>query len=267
MHTNLKSSTSGRASADSPVPPAVRIGRKRRAWLVCTVLALAAPMFTAGPAAAAQREPTPEQRAAMLKEWLAASRAQLRTYQWVETTTVSKDGAQKSQKQATCFYGPDGTLQKVPIDVGGQPQDAGRDPVLGRRVREAAKQDAVDYIQSAVQLVHAYVPPDPAQLQQSVAAGKLSVSVLAPGQTVQLNFSDYLKPGDQLSARIATQTNQLLGLGVSSYLDTPADAVQLDVTMGLLADGTIYEAQSVLNAPAEGLTVTVTNSDYRKLGQ
>jgi hypothetical protein len=267
MHANLKSSTSGRTWADWRVPSGVRISRAGRALLTCAVLTLAAPMFVVNPASAAQPEPTPEQRAAMLKEWLAASRAQRRTYQWVETTTVSKDGEQKSQKQATCFFGSDGTLQKVPIDVGGQPQDTGRDPVLGRRMREAAKQDAVDYIQSAVQLVHAYVPPDPAQLQQSVAAGKLSVSVLAPGQSVQLNFSDYLKPGDQLSARIATQTNQLLGLGVASYLDTPADAVQLDVTMGLLADGTIYEAQSVLSAPAEGLTVTVTNSGYRKLGQ
>jgi hypothetical protein len=267
MRTILMSPTSGRAVAHSSADRAARIGRACSALLACGALAMAAQLITASPASAAQPEPTPEQRAAMLKEWLAASRASLRTYQWVETTTVSKDGAQKSQKQATCFYGPDGTLQKVPIDVGGQPQDAGRDPVLGRRMREAAKQDAVDYIQSAVQLVHAYVPPDPAQLQQSVAAGKLSVSVLAPGQSVQLNFSDYLKPGDLLSARIATQTNQLLGLGVASYLDTPANAVQLDVTMGLLADGTIYEAQSVLNAPAQGLTVTVANSDYRKLGQ
>lgn len=267
MHASLKSSTSRRTLAGSTAIRAPRSGRAGRAVLACGALAMAAQLITASPAAAAQPEPTPEQRAAMLKEWLAASRANLRTYQWVETTTVSKDGEQKSQKQATCFYGQDGTLQKVPIDVGGQPQDAGRDPVLGWRIREAEKQDAVDYIQSAVQLVHAYVPPDPAQLQQSVAAGKLSVSVLAPGQTVQLNFSDYLKPGDQLSARIATQTNQLLGLGVASYLDTPANAVQLDVTMGLLADGTIYEAQSVLSAPAEGLTVTVANSGYRKLGQ
>ena len=239
----------------------------RRAWILRCAGVVAVLAVATGGALAAQPEPTPQQRAAMLKEWLAASRAQLRTYQWVETTTVTKDGEQKSQKQATCFYGPDGTLQKVPIEVGGQPQDAGRDPVLGRRMREAAKQDAVDYIQSAVQLVHAYVPPDPAQLQQSIAAGKLSVNVLAPGQSVQLDFADYLKPGDKLSARIATQTNQLLGLGVASYLDTPADAVQLDVTMGLLADGTIYEAQSVLSAPTQGLTVTVTNSAYSKLGQ
>jgi hypothetical protein len=264
MHVNLKFSTSRRTLAGSAAIRALRIGRAGRAVFACCVIALA--MITAGPASGAQPEPTPEQRAAMLREWLAASRANLRSYQWVETTTVSKDGEQKSQKQATCFYGPDGTLQKVPIDAGGQQQDAGRDPVLGRRMREAARQDAVDYIQSAVQLMHDYVPPDPARLQQAVAAGKLSVSVLAPGQTVQLNFADYLKPGDQLSARIATQTNQLLGLGVASYLDTPADAVQLDVTMGLLADGTLYEAQSVLSAPTQGLTVTVTNGAYSKLG-
>ena len=246
---------------------ASRARHARTAWMKGCASALALVAIVAGGAQAAPPEPTPQQRAAMLKEWLTASRAQLRNYQWLETTTVSKDGEQKSQKQATRFYAPDGTLQKVPIEAGGQPQAAGRDPVLGRRMREAAKQDAVDYIESAVQLVHEYVPPDPARLQQSMEAGKLTVGVLAPGRSVQLNFADYLKSGDQLSARIDTQTNQLVGLGVSSYLDTPSNAVQLDVTMGLLPDGTIHEAQSVLNAPTQGLSVTVSNSDYRKLGQ
>jgi hypothetical protein len=40
--------------------------------------------------------------------------------------------------------------------------------------------------------------------------------------------------------------------------------VLLDVGMGVLPDGTIYTARTVLDAKAKGLTVTVENTGYRK---
>jgi len=36
-------------------------------------------------------------------------------------------------------------------------------------------------MKEAVALVHAYVPPDPARIQQCVNAGKLSVNPVEPG--------------------------------------------------------------------------------------
>jgi hypothetical protein len=231
----------------------------RRASLVKTI-ALVSCAF-AIPAHAQQPAPTPQQRAAMLQQWLKASQAQLRAYEWVETTVIAKDGQEKSRKQNRVYYGADGKLQKIPIeDPGAQP--AGREGRLGKRVKEAAKEEISAYMQSAVALVHGYVPPDPARIKQTVDAGKFSAS--PSGQQVRLDFRDYLKPGDTLSARIDIPTNRLLGVGVTSYLDTPADAVNLDVTMGVLADGTIYSARTVLDAKAKGITVTVENSGYRK---
>lgn len=38
-----------------------------------------------------------------------------------------------------------------------------------------------------------------------------------------------------------------------------------DVGMGVLPDGTIYTAKTVLYAQAKGLTVTVANTGYRKI--
>ena len=67
-----------------------------------------------------QPPPTPEQRVAMLKQWLQASQAQLRTYEWVETTVITKGGEEKSRKQSTVYYGADGKLQKVPIGGGAE---------------------------------------------------------------------------------------------------------------------------------------------------
>jgi hypothetical protein len=136
-----------------------------------------------------QQPPSPQQRAAMLQQWLKASQAQLRGYEWVETTVVAKDGEEKSRKQNTCYYGADGNLQKVPVAA--EPQASGRERRLGHRVREAAKEELTAYMQSAVQLVHSYVPPDPARIRQSVSAGKLSVNMVEPGRRVRLDFRDY----------------------------------------------------------------------------
>ena len=61
-------------------------------------------------------------------------------------------------------------------------------------------------------------------------------------------------------------TNRLLGMQVSSYLDSPEDAVVLNVEMGVLPDGTIYAAKTTLNAKAKEMTVTVENSGYRRTG-
>ena len=59
-------------------------------------------------------------------------------------------------------------------------------------------------------------------------------------------------------------SNRPLGVKVSTYLKDSKDAVTLDVRMGQLDEGTIYPADITLNAKAKELTVTVTNSGYRK---
>jgi hypothetical protein len=229
-------------------------------------VALAALLATLSPGAALAADApaqTPQQRVANLQQWLKASQMQLRAYEWIETTVVTKGGEEKSRQQQRAYYGADGKVQKIPL--GADSGDGGRDGRLGRRVKEAAKEQMADYMQQAVALVHAYVPPDPARIQQAAAAGKVSVEIVEPGRRVRLVFKDYLKPGDQLATEIELPTNRLLGMNVQSYLDTPADAVLLDVDMGLLPDGTIYTAKTVLDAKAKDLNVTVENTGHRKV--
>jgi hypothetical protein len=207
--------------------------------------------------------PTPQQRVAMLKQWLQASQAQLRSYEWVETTVIAKGGEEKSRKQNTCYYGVDGKLQKVPA---AEPAaDSGGGGRLKQRIVAKKKEEIADYMKSAAELVHAYVPPDSNRIQQSVNAGKMTMSPQDGGRRVQLVFKDYLKAGDSLGVDIETATNRLLGMSVSSYLDdSTSDAIQMNVAMGVLPDGTIYTAKSSLAAPAKDLTVVIENTGYRK---
>lgn len=231
----------------------------RSAWLLSLVMATSIAAAQAPQGA----PPTPQQRVAMLKQWMQASQAQLRSYEWVETTVIAKGGEEKSRKQNTCYYGVDGKLQKVPA---AEPAaDSGGGGRLKQRIVAKKKEEMADYMKSAAELVHQYVPPDPQRIQQSTDAGKMSMSPQDGGRRMQLVFKDYLKAGDSLSVDIEVATNRLLGMSVASYLDeSTADAIQMNVAMGVLPDGTIYTAKSTLSAPAKDLTVVIENTGYRK---
>lgn len=218
---------------------------------------------------AQQPPPTPQQRAALLKQWLQFSENQIRAYEWIETTVVSKDGQEKNRTVKRCYYGADGKLQKMILQK--TPEKEGGPPgvlPLGRMVKKAAehkKEETTEYMKSAAELVHHYIPPAPGFIQQSINNGKMGMQMLEPNRRVRLTFGDFLKPGDSLGIDIELPSNRLLAMAVASYLDTAADAVAMDVTMSVMQDGTIYAARSVLDAKAKGLSVTVENSGHRRV--
>ena len=218
----------------------------------------------AGSVAGLAQQPAPDERVAALKQSLAQSQANLKSYEWIETTIVSLKGEEKSRKQNRCYYGVDGKVQKVPIAAPAA-QSGGRKPRgIRKRVAEKKKAELTDSMKRAVNLVHMYVPPDPGRIQRSKDAGKASMHMLEAGKRARLEFRDYLEDGDSLGIELDLATNGLLGLAVASYLGTPEEPVGLDVRMGSLPDGTGYPARIVLDVKAQKLSVTVENSGYRK---
>jgi hypothetical protein len=203
-----------------------------------------------------------QERVAALKKSMAASQQALRTYQWVETTTVSMKGEQKSMKQESCYYGADGKLQKTPIAASPPPKEKGG---LRGKAIASKKAELSDTMKQAVGLVKTYVPPNPAMIQRSVDAGKASMEVLQPGKVVRLVFKDYELPGDSLSITMDLATNHLMAISVASYLGSPSKPVTMNVTMGSLTDGSTYAATTQLSLPSEKLEVNVASSGYRKM--
>ena len=98
------------------------------------------------------------------------------------------------------------------------------------------------------------------------SSGKVSVTPL-PGQRVRLNFADYIKPGDSLALDIDLANNRPVEARVATYLDSPTEAVTLDVRFSALDNNATYVANIVLNAKAKNLTVNVQNSGYRPAGR
>jgi hypothetical protein len=205
--------------------------------------------------------PTIPERVAALKESLAKSAAALRQYEWIETTAISLKGEEKSRTQNRCYYGADGKKQEVPVaEAPAQKEMRG----IRGKIAENKKEELSDYMKLAVALLKSYVPPDPARIQASKDAGKVSISPLEPGKRVRLDFKDYQKAGDTLSVDVNPANNTLLGLKVATWLEDAKDVVNLDVTFGALNDGTTYAETIALDAPSQKLAVNVANSGYRK---
>jgi len=236
------------------------------------ILALLGAIAT-GPASAQfapqpQAEPSLQQRTAMLRAWLQASQAQMRAYEWIETTVVSQGGEERSRTVKRCYYGPDGQLQKMLIQQTSEQQSGppGILPIgrIAKRMEEEARKEAKAYMQNAIDLVHSYVPPNPGYFQRAFDAGQFGLQMMGPTR-VRLNFGNYLKQGDAFAVDVARATNQLLGLVVNTYLDGPADPVVLNISTAVMPDGTIYSALAVLNAGAKGIQVTVQNAGFNRV--
>jgi hypothetical protein len=243
--------------------------------LAAVTLALGAPIVAGSLAAsseARQDAPTPEQRVAALKQSLQESQTRLRKYEWIETTIISLKGEEKARKQARCYYGADGKVQKVPIGEAPAPQAQAPDRRVARGGRikgavvENKKSEMQEYMERAAALIHQYVPPAPEQIQKVKDAGKLAIKPPDQGR-VRLELSDYLQAGDWLAVDVNAAANSLAGLSVSTYLDKKDDVVTFDVRFAALDDGTSYTAQTTLDAKAKNIRVVIQNSGHRPLAQ
>ena len=210
-------------------------------------------------------------KVAALKQALAQNQAELKVYAWTETTEIRLKGDVKKQEQKDCHYGPDGKVQKVPIEDAGQPAQKGSSEdgrQRGGRLKKAIAKSKVDemkdYMAQVTALVHEYVPPDPQKIQAAQAAGDVSIE-LSPIQSVSaIALKNYEKPGDSVSLTFDSTTKNIRTYDVKSYLDKPGNVVSLTVTFASLTDGTNHAQQAVVKAPAKQIQVTVTNSGYRK---
>ena len=207
--------------------------------------------------------PTAKERVAALKASLAESQKALRSYEWIETTTVFMKGEEKAGTVKRCYWGADGKVQKV--DIAPQPEPEKKRGIKGK-IAQKKKAELTDYMKQAVELVKSYVPPDRDLIQKAQDAGNVSIHILEPNKRVQIEFKNYQVPGDSLKVEITLADNRLAGVSLATFLadKSSKDPVTMEVRMGTLEDGTTYSEETVLQAEAKKMKVVVTNSGYRK---
>jgi hypothetical protein len=201
-----------------------------------------------------------QQRLAAVKQAIAENKQRLRQYQWIEITQLTLKGDAKPPSQNMCQYGPDGQVHKTPMGPPPQQPSGGR---LKQRIIEKKKEEMQDYMGDVKGLLSMYVPPDPQRMEQAYQAGKASLN--SAGGVVNLVFTDYAQPGDQMTLTFDPAARKITSLNVNTYMGETKDGVTLLVQMASLPDGTNYVQQTVLDASAKQLAVTTTSSNYQKL--
>ncbi len=240
----------------------VPTSKLRALFIVTAALAMIAPAIAQAPA-----NPELQQRLAEIKQSTAANQQKLHQYQWTETTQLTLKGNAKPPKQSLARYGPDGKVQKTPIDAAPpqqqQQQAGGRGGRLKEKVIEKKKEEAQEYGQQIKTLLALYVPPDPQRMQQAFQSGKASLN--KGSGTANIVFNDYALPGDQMTLSFDTAAKKISTINVKTYMDDPKDAVTLAVQFASLPDGTHYVQKTDLNATAKQLQVTTTSANFQPL--
>lgn len=201
-----------------------------------------------------------QENVAMIKKNLTDSKAAMKKYEWIETTTVFVKGEQKSVKQKQCYYSLDGQLTKV--ETGGSTAAKTPGGIRGK-VAENKKADMSDYAKNAIEKVQTYLPPDPEKLQKIYNDGKVGVQILEPNKKFKLTFPDYNEPGDFLAVSLNKPDQKLIVLDVSTSVDDPKQKVAFNVTFSDLPDGTQFQGTTTLDAPAKDLKIVIVNSGFK----
>ncbi len=204
-----------------------------------------------------------QEKVAMVKAAVAQNKAALTHYIWTEQTNVMLNGEVKKTTNYQCMYGPDGSVQKTA--TGGTPPPAPKRGLRGKIV-ENKTEDLTDYMQRAATLVKQYVPPNPEQIQGAFQQGNVTIGTDGP-EVLQLQFTNYVKPGDSMVFYFNKQAKALSQITVNSYMNDQTDAVSLQVNFQTIPGGPNYVAQTTLNAPAKKITVVTTSTNYQRMAQ
>ncbi|HET6348358.1 MAG TPA: hypothetical protein VFH88_04665 [Candidatus Krumholzibacteria bacterium] len=197
-------------------------------------------------------------------ECLIQNRQDLMSYHWVENTVVRASGQSSASQTSICRFDEKAHLRRTPL----APHGASADVYLAKSEQaESVKQPPLaPDARAALELMNAYMPPDPDRLQHCKEHGEMTMTVTEPGKQVRLDFKNYMKPGDRVAVMLNLATGRIANVTANTFFDKSTDAVTLNAQMATIKNRhTAYPAKISIDSPARQLSVMVTNSEYRKL--
>ncbi len=220
--------------------------------------------------AAFAQTPAPDalpQKILQMQKANARNEQQLRKYQWIETTTLTIHDESRPPRRSICKYGPDGKVEKTPLDQqetfegrqGGGFQ--GRGGLVRGLVVKKKKEKAQKELAQIRAVAGMYFPFDRTRLKGALQTGNVH---FVPGDSHEdtITIDNYAKQGDEVKLTLNQSTMQIEQVSVKSYLDKPKDTLTAEVQFSELPDGTRYRSSTTLNVPSKELSVETVNSDY-----
>ncbi len=242
----------------SPVNKSVSLS-----FVLASLLAVAAAVV---PALRAQN-PEMQQRLAALKQSIAFNKQVLAQYTWMEQQIISIKGDQKKEELYNVQMGPDGKLQKTPVDPSSVSDDERKRRGLRGRIIAKKTDEYEEYGNSIKTLVQQYLPPDKDVLQQCYEKGNVMIGPMAgqPGN-YRIVISNYLKPGDNMTIVVDKAQFSFQSLSISTYLSDPGDGVNVNIQFSRLPNGGPFHISTeTINGVSKQLTVEITNTNYQHM--
>ena len=234
--------------------------------LMAALIAAALGVVAMSSLQASAQDPQLQEKVQALKEAAAANKAAMAQYTWVQQETVALKGEVKKQKVFQVRIGPDGKPQKTPLDAAAQPQaESGRKHGLKHKIKERKLGELEDYAKSLGALAQQYARPEPGRVQEAAQAGNVLTGPAGVPGMVQLVIQNYLKTGDKVTFVFDQQQKALRSIQVNSYLQDPSDKATITVQFAQVPNGPTHASLITVNGESKQLTVTLENTDYRKL--
>ena len=184
----------------------------------------------------------------------------LRQYTWKSQTQIRKEGDVKGTKLFMNRYAADGTVVQLLLE-----ESSAKLPKFGIRgmVARKKKEEATELIEALQRFAKSYGELPPAKMQEFMTKATVTLETRAPQPLLRLEGANVLQPSNSMVVWLDANTRRQRRIEINSSFD--AKPVRIVTEFRDLLNGPTYMARSVLDYPAEGLTLTVENFEYEHL--
>jgi len=173
---------------------------------------------------------------------------------------VSLKGEEKSRKQQRCYYGAMVCCRRSSSMHRRHPPRS----MASRKIIANKTAELTDYVAERGESGKSYLPRTLRRFRRRRRPVRSLSTCSNPASALGSTSATTKKPGDSLGIQIDLANNRVLGLTVSTYLNSRRTLSCWIWSWDSWTDGTIYASDTKLNAQAKDLTVTAQNSGYAK---
>ena len=206
-------------------------------------------------AVATAQTPNPGQAADAYAAGAKQNAQLMQKYTWKMRVQLTYNGEEKPASLYQMNY-VGGQLQKTEISA--PPEESGRKHGIKHRVTEDKMAEIKSEVDALVDLTKKYMAPTPGQMFDFYSKATIGP---APTGGVQASGTNFIQPGDQVTYFIDPATKNPTSYSFTTSLQ--GKPVSGTAQYGQVPGGPKYASQLTINAPADKLSIAVTNFEYQ----
>ncbi|MBX3379742.1 MAG: hypothetical protein KF805_06580 [Phycisphaeraceae bacterium] len=179
-------------------------------------------------------------------------------YTWTAQTQITQYGNVKDTRIQQVSYGPGGVPQYVMLNDIGAPMPRG---FFRRAIAENEKERMEKYLKGLGKLIDQYTLPSSGAVVNFLGSATITSATGPDGsQILQTTGSGVVTPGDSMTITFNSTTFNTKSVQMSSTFEN--QPVTMTATFRTLPSGLNHMQYATIEAPGEGIMVSVHNYDY-----